>query len=56
MQIMCKGNRIVTHVNGYQVADYTDLKPRYKDGVIALQLHSGGKTEAKFKDIYIKEL
>jgi hypothetical protein len=56
MQIMCNGKRIVTHVNGYQVADYTDRKPRYTDGVIALQLHSGGKTEVKFKDIYIKEL
>ncbi len=56
MQIMCKGNRIVTHVNGYQVADYTDPSPKYTDGVIALQLHSGGRTSVKFKDIYIKEL
>ena len=56
MQIMSKGNRVVTHVNGYLVSDYTEPNPRYIRGVIALQLHSGGQTEVKFKDIYIKQL
>jgi hypothetical protein len=55
MHVTCKGNRITTYVNGYQVSDYTDPNPKYTDGVIALQLHSGGQTKTMFKDIFIKE-
>jgi hypothetical protein len=36
--------------------DFTDPKPRSFDGPIALQLHSGGKGDMRFKDIYIRDL
>jgi hypothetical protein len=50
------GNRYVSHVNGVQMVDFTDPAPRSFDGYIALQLHSGGLGDMRFKDIYIRDL
>lgn len=50
------GNRVVTYVNGVKAVDYTDPTPKYTDGVIALQLHSGGEGNMRFKDLYVKEI
>ena len=50
------GNRVVTYVNGVKAVDYTDPSPKYTDGHIALQLHSGGEGKMRFKDLYIKEI
>jgi hypothetical protein len=50
------GNHIVTHVNGAKAVDYTDKTPKYFDGIIALQLHSGGEGKMRFKELYIREL
>jgi hypothetical protein len=36
--------------------DFTDPTPRSFDGYIALQLHSGGQGNMKFKDIFVWEL
>ena len=54
--ILMEGNRIRTRLNGVDMVDFTNPKPVYADGVIALQLHSGGEGEMKFKDIYIRDL
>ncbi len=54
--VMLEGNRIRTRLNGVQMVDFTNPKPVYSDGVIALQLHSGGEGEMKFKDIWIRDL
>lgn len=51
-----KGNRYVARLNGVTVVDFTDPSPKSFDGYIALQLHSGGKGEMRFKDIYIRDL
>ena len=51
-----EGDRIRTRLNGVDMVDFTNPKPVYTDGVIALQLHAGGQGEMKFKDIWIRDL
>ena len=51
-----EGNRYVARLNGVQMVDYTDPKPFGVDGGIALQLHSGGHGNMRFKDIQIRDL
>jgi hypothetical protein len=38
------------------VIDFTDPTPKSFDGTIALQLHSGGKGNMMFRDIYVRDL
>jgi 3-keto-disaccharide hydrolase len=51
-----EGNRYVARLNGVQMVDYTDPKPFGSDGGIALQLHSGGHGNMRFKDIQVRDL
>jgi hypothetical protein len=51
-----EGNRYVSRLNGVQMVDYTDPKPFGADGGIALQLHSGGHGNMRFKDILLRDL
>jgi len=55
LEASVSGNRIVVRLNGVQVTDYTDTTPKFNDGVIALQIHTGGGVKMRWKDIYIKE-
>lgn len=50
------GNRYRCRLNGVWVLDFTDPTPHSFDGGIALQLHSGGQGNMKFKDIFIRDL
>ncbi len=54
IRVWVKGNHIVTHVNGWKAVDLVDEDQYFKEGKIALQLHSGGEAGIQFKDIYIK--
>lgn len=56
VEFSVRGNHIVTYVNGVKVVDYTDPSPKYSDGVIALQLHSGGEGKMRFKELYVRDL
>ena len=56
MQIKVEGNRYISRLNGVEMVDFTDPKPKSFDGFIALQLHSGGEGNMLFKDIYIRDL
>ncbi len=56
VQFSVQGNHIVTWVNGVLALDYTDPAPKYSDGVIALQLHSGGEGKMRFKDLQVRPL
>jgi Domain of Unknown Function (DUF1080) len=47
------GNHIVIHLNGIKVTDYNDTSPKFTDGVIGLQIHTGGGVKMRWKDIYI---
>lgn len=56
-EIHCEGKRIRALLNGLQTFDYTepdDSIPQF--GVIALQVHGGGKTKVFYKDISVEEL
>jgi hypothetical protein len=35
--------------------DYEDPSPKFTDGVIGLQIHTGGGVKMRWKDIYVKE-
>jgi hypothetical protein len=55
--IRARGNRIQTAINGVIMIDYTEpdaTLPQY--GMIGLQVHGGGVTEASYKEITIQEL
>jgi len=51
-----RGNRYRSRLNGVQMVDFTDPKPKSSDGHIALQLHAGGRGNMKFRDIMIRDL
>jgi hypothetical protein len=51
-----EGNRYISRLNGVPMIDFTDPKPLSFDGPIALQLHSGGHGDMRFRDIYIRDL
>ena len=55
LEISAQGNHIVTRLNGVQTVDYTDPSPKFTDGVIGLQIHTGGGVKMRWKDIYIQE-
>ncbi len=56
-EIRCEGKRIRSWINGVPMIDYTepdDSIPQF--GLIGLQIHGGGKAEASYRNIVIKEL
>jgi hypothetical protein len=64
MTIMAVGPHIRTWVNGYQVTDWIDPRPRHKNpregsrvepGAVQLQAHDPG-TDLEFRDIRIGEI
>ncbi len=56
MLIQVEGNRYVVFLNGMQMIDFTYPSPGATEGVIALQLHSGGQGRMRFKDIFLRDL
>jgi len=49
-EIVCVGSRTQTWINGQKCVDLDDPAGARR-GIIALQLHSGGKTEVRFKNL-----
>lgn len=56
MLIEVEGNHYVVHLNGIRVLDFTYPSPAAEEGLIALQLHSGGEGRMRFKDIFVRDL
>ena len=55
--IRCQGPRIQLWLNGVKTVDYTEADDKIdRTGIIALQIHGGGPSEAWYKDITITEL
>ena len=52
-EIVAVGNRVLTALNGVPCVDYTDGEQRPR-GVLALQLHSGGPFEVRFRDLRLE--
>jgi len=55
LEVSVQGNHIVTQLNGVKVVDFTDAAPKFTDGVIGLQIHTGGGVRMRWKDILIQE-
>jgi Domain of Unknown Function (DUF1080) len=55
LEVSVRGNHFVTHINATKAGDFTDTAPKFTDGVIALQIHTGGGVRVRWKDIYIRE-
>jgi Domain of Unknown Function (DUF1080) len=55
LEVSVRGSHIVTQLNGMQIVDYTDATPKFTDGVIGLQIHTGGGVRMRWKEIYIRE-
>jgi hypothetical protein len=55
--IRCEGPRVTLTLNGVKTVEYVESDDEIaRCGVIGLQIHSGNKMEAQFKDIKIKVL
>lgn len=55
--IRVKGNRHELYINGVKTCDYIEKDESIPTkGVIALQVHSGGKAKVEFRDLTINEL
>jgi hypothetical protein len=55
LEVSVQGNHIVTQLNGVKIVDFTDAAPKFIDGVIGLQIHTGGGVRMRWKDIFIQE-
>ena len=55
--IRCEGPRIQLWINGLKTVDYTEADGKIpQKGIVAVQIHGGGKAEAWYRDIVIEEL
>ena len=55
--IRCEGPRIRLFLNGVQMVDYTEKDDKLpQSGIIGLQIHGGGPSEAWYRNITIEEL
>jgi hypothetical protein len=56
-EIRAEGRRIRLLLNGRQTVDYTEPDDTIpQTGLIALQIHGGGKAQVSYKDITVEEL
>ena len=57
LKVIAKGDRIQIFLNGVQTVDYTEQDPKIeRDGVIALQVHSGPPLEVHYRNVTLREL
>ncbi len=55
--IRCEGKRIQLWINGKQTVDYTESDAKIEQtGLIGLQIHGGGPSEAWYRNVRIKAL
>jgi hypothetical protein len=55
--IRCEGPHIQLWLNGVKTVDYTEKDEKIaRRGIIGLQIHGGGPSEASYKDITLVEL
>jgi len=55
--IRCVGKRIQLWINGYRTVDYTEPDDKIEqNGVIGVQIHGGGPSETRYRNLMIKEL
>lgn len=56
-EVRCEGRRIQIRLNGARTVDYTEPDPSVEQvGLIGLQVHGGGRTEVRYRDLVLEEL
>lgn len=56
-RIRCQGRRVQLWINDHQTVDYTEPDESLEQrGLIGLQIHAGGPSEAWYKDIVLRKL
>ncbi|HEX4546712.1 MAG TPA: DUF1080 domain-containing protein [Candidatus Acidoferrum sp.] len=55
LEVLVRGNHVLTQLNGVKIADFADAAPKFTDGAIGLQIHTGGGVKIRWKDIFIRE-
>lgn len=55
LEISAHGNHVVTQLNGIKLVDFTDSAQKFDEGVVGLQIHTGGGVKMRWKDISIRE-
>ena len=56
MKVKVVGNNVKTYLNGTEMITFTDDKIGSIDGIIALQIHSGGGIKVKWRKIKVREM
>jgi hypothetical protein len=54
LEVSAHGSHVITRLNGMVIADYHDPAPKFTEGAIALQIHTGGGVKVRWKDIEIR--
>jgi hypothetical protein len=55
LEVSVQGAHVITRLNGVKIVDFTDATPKFTDGSIGLQIHTGGGVKMRWKDIYVKQ-
>jgi Domain of Unknown Function (DUF1080) len=55
LEVTADGPHIITKLNGVKIVDFTDATPKFTDGVIGLQIHTGGGVKMRWKEILIQQ-
>ncbi len=56
-EVRAEGTRMRIRLNGVLMVDFTEMDPAIpQQGQLGLQVHGGGKTEVRFKEILLDEL
>ena len=58
IRILCEGNHIRVLLNGEKRVDYADDNPKdaTAEGFFGMQVHAGGATDVRWRNLRIKEL
>lgn len=56
MKVKVIGNNVKTYLNGQEMITFTDDKIGSVEGIIALQIHSGGGIKVKWRKIKVREI
>ena len=58
IRIVCEGNHVRIWINGEERVDFTDKSETdtTQEGFFGMQVHSGGQTDVRWKNLRIKEL
>ena len=56
MTVKVVGDHVQTFLNGEKMVDFHDEKIGQAEGVIALQIHSGGGIKVKWKDLKVRRI